>query len=466
MAVAVLAGLMTIPVGYIYDLTHERYSRYTEVVGEISSSWGTPQTVAGPVLSVPYTVRYQVSETVPLSPAELAAELAISGDRTTKEVLRTVESEHTAMVLPEELFIDGGVSTELRSRSIYSARVYTADLSVSGYFAKPDLSGLRPYVSDIHWDRAMLAVGVTGTKAIRGVVEIDINGESLKSLPGAGGLGALRTGFSCQADLSSLRVGEEIRFSFQLPLGGSERLFFAPLGVSSTFRLKSEWPHPNFMGSGLPAFREITPNGFSAEWVIPNLVRNYPQFGDADEWQEGKSRTDPWRESDAIRVGHDIEEYLVGVEFFEPIFHYSLLIRAAKYAVLFIALTFLGVVILENISKGTASASRLNISQYVVIGLGLSMFYLTLLALSEHLGFTPAYFLAAVINVVMNGGYVLAALRRRQPALLLAVVQALLYAMLFFILRLEDYSLLAGTALLLIAVIALMIVTRNMNRPA
>ena len=61
-AVAVLAGAMTIPMGFIYDLTRERYDRYVSVISEISSSWGSRQTLIGPVLCVPYTVRYQQTE--------------------------------------------------------------------------------------------------------------------------------------------------------------------------------------------------------------------------------------------------------------------------------------------------------------------------------------------------------------------------------------------------------------------
>ena len=150
------------------------------------------------------------------------------------------------------------------------------------------------------------------------------------------------------------------------------------------------------------------------------------------------------------------------MNFFEPVFHYSLLIRAAKYALLFIALTFLGVVIFENRKR---SGVRLSMLQYCVMGAGLSLFYLTLLAVSEHLGFTRAYVLAAIINVAMTGGYVLAALRAIRPAFLTAGVQGLLYALLFFTLRMEDYALLAGTTLLILAMAALMVATRDLNRP-
>jgi inner membrane protein len=345
----------------------------------------------------------------------------------------------------------------MRSRSIYSTRVYTADLSVSGSFKKVDLTGLRPHIAAIHWDRASLVVGLSATKAIRDASELELAGKKLNFQPGTGRLQVLSTGFSALNDFSQIHKDGVIPFRFQVSVGGSNGLFFTPVGIVSRFKLSSDWPHPSFGGSGLPTTREIRPNGFTAEWEIPNLVRNYPQFGDVETWLSSS-------ETRYSQQGQGLDEYVVGVNFFEPIFYYSLLLRAVKYAVLFISLTFLGVVILEHYARKRGGV-RLSMLQYCVIGIGLSLFYLTLLAVSEHLGFTWAYVLAAVVNVLMTGSYILAALRARRPALLAAGGQGLLYAMLFFILRLEDYALLAGTALLILATVALMVVTRDLNRP-
>jgi inner membrane protein len=459
LAVAVLAGFMVIPANFVHELTQERYVRYGGVIEGISSLWGTPQTLIGPVMSVPYTVRYDESESVPLTAAELAMEQARGSDRTAKEVVRTVESDRAALILPETLRTDGKVATELRSRGIYSARVYTADMTVSGLFTKPDLTGLRPNIVKIHWDRAEIAVGLSSTKAIRDISELNFAGEKRAFLPGTGGIKILPTGFSSRCDLSAFQEGKPIEFSFRVSMGGSGSLFLTPVGAVNEFTLASEWPHPNFAGSGLPSSREITPQGFSAEWKLPNLVRNYPQLDDLEAWD---TVVPPDRFTE--HRGYNLSEYVAGVEFFEPVFHYSLLIRSTKYAVLFIALTFLGVVVFEHHARGKRGA-KLSMIQYGVIGLGLSLFYLTLLALSEHIGFTGAYLSAAAINVAMTAGYVSSALKNRRPAVLTAGMQGLLYVMLFFILRMKDYALLTGSFILLAAMAALMTVTRNMNQP-
>ena len=152
-----------------------------------------------------------------------------------------------------------------------------------------------------------------------------------------------------------------------------------------------------------------------------------------------------------------------GVDLFEPIFHYSILTRAVKYAIMFIALTFLSVLIFE-IATAREGGSKLHLAQYGLIGLGLCLFYLVLLAASEQMPFHWAYILAATLNIAMIGGYVRAALKRTRPALAAAAILIALYSALFFILRMEEYSLVSGTSLLVLAMIALMHATRNLGR--
>ncbi|MDR0651713.1 MAG: inner membrane CreD family protein [Synergistaceae bacterium] len=66
---------------------------------------------------------------------------------------------------------------------------------------------------------------------------------------------------------------------------------------------------------------------------------------------------------------------------------------------------------------GRKNNAKLALTQYVIIGASLALFYLTLLAASEHMGFTAAYVAAAAVNAAMTGGYVAAAMRDRRPAI-------------------------------------------------
>jgi inner membrane protein len=101
--------------------------------------------------------------------------------------------------------------------------------------------------------------------------------------------------------------------------------------------------------------------------------------------------------------------------------------------------------------------------QYLMVGLALAMFYLLLLALSEHLAFELAYGVSAGALVLLITAYLSGALRDRRLAIGAGAGLATLYTMLYWILRSEDYSLLMG-ALLLFGILALlMLATRRVD---
>ena len=482
--VTILGLLMSTPVNIIYDLIRERTSSYREVVREISKSWGETQLLIGPVLSVPYTVKFTVKEEVPLSEAE-KKKLLLRGDtRTTKIVLREVTETQTAIILPEELTITGRLEPELRKRGIYEVRVYTADLALSGSFKKPDFKILNENAHEVHWDKATVFVNLTDTKAFRGISLLTMGQRQYNFVPGTRGSTVTPTGFSAEVDLSGPEPvvapteippdePDTIAFAFKMTVGGSQGFYLAPIGVTNHIKMASPWPHPSYSGDGLPTSRsEDNSQGFEAAWEVPNLVRNYPQFADVSVLS-GKSRPSSDNYEYDSNYGNETQkkipqrslplaEYVIGVDLFEPVFHYSILTRAVKYAMMFIALTFLSVLIFE-LSTARRGTSRLHLAQYGLIGLGLCLFYLVLLAASEHMEFLKAYCLAAGLNILMIGGYVWAALRRGRETLLVTAILTALYAALFFILSMEEYSLVSGTALLVLAMAALMHATRNLN---
>ncbi len=447
----VLALLMSLPINLIRDLIGERANAYKSVVNELSYSWGGQQLLIGPVLSIPYTIRYTVTEEEPISLAE-QVELAKVGDKRTKRtVSREVAAEKTALLLPEELYVDGTLEPQERRRGIYSVRVYTADLALSGLFKKPDFKKLDSRTAEVHWKRASILVNLSDTKAFKGISPLSLSGRDYKFVPGTQNSSILPTGFSAEVDLSG---AGGVEFNFTMSVGGSQGFYVSPIAVSSVINLKSPWPHPKYGGSGLPTRHETNDSGFKAVWEVPNLVRNYPQFADSNSFADVRQKGDV--------AGLDLSEYVIGLDFFEPVFHYSLLTRAVKYAMMFISLTFLSVLIFE-IAAGKKERAKLHLAQYGIIGLGLCLFYLVLLAVAEHLPFVFAYTLAAAANVLMIGGYVRAALKQNGEALVAAAILTALYAALFFILKMEEYALISGTALLVAATIALMYATRNLG---
>ncbi|MFB6351565.1 MAG: inner membrane CreD family protein, partial [Bradymonadaceae bacterium] len=90
LCIGVLSLVLLYPVSLIGGLVSEREQARDKVVRDISSKWGDRQTLAGPVLTVPYEVQKK------------------SGD--VSRTVRTVD----AHFLPTELIVDGSMSSKTR----------------------------------------------------------------------------------------------------------------------------------------------------------------------------------------------------------------------------------------------------------------------------------------------------------------------------------------------------------------
>lgn len=145
------------------------------------------------------------------------------------------------------------------------------------------------------------------------------------------------------------------------------------------------------------------------------------------------------------------------MELYEAATHYHLIERSVKYGILFIGLTFLAFIIFE-----LGLRARLHPVQYGLVGLAMVVFYLVLLSLSEHFSFLPSYAAASACTVLMIALYVGAALRNVREGVGVGVLLTALYTLLYAILQMEDYALLMGTALVLVMLGALMMVSRNL----
>jgi inner membrane protein len=139
---------------------------------------------------------------------------------------------------------------------------------------------------------------------------------------------------------------------------------------------------------------------------------------------------------------------------------YDLVTRAVKYGLLFIALTFLTLGLIEFVAD-----VRLSLVQFLLIGVALAMFFLILVALAEHMGFVLAYLLASSMVVVINTLYCAAILPKRSISILVGGVLSAIYGILYTILKAEDFALLGGTMLLLVALVVTMYFTRRIHVP-
>jgi inner membrane protein len=404
LAIGAIVLALQFPIGMIVGLVDERRDTRDEAVASVTQSLGTAQTIIAAVLAVPYTHQGRVE---------------------------------TAYFLPDSIRLDADVHTQLRSRGIFSVRLYSAALKVSGTFAHPDFASWS--VQDIHWAKASLLVGITDPRAIRSPVDLAWNGRPLEFATGTGGDELITSGI--HAPLPSLKEPGTHEFSFELGLGGVDNVQFVPMGSSTTINVKSKWPDPSFTGKQLPTNREVSPYGFKASWQVLALTRSFPT-----QWRKGEVRTEALTES------------AFGVDFMSAVDTYKMNERSTKYQVLFFVLTFAVFYAFEFFC-----ALRLHFMQYLLVGSALCLFYLLLLSLSEHTTFPLAYLAAAAGVVAMIGGYSWAILHAGRRALVVGGMLAGLYGFLYTLLQLSDYALLGGSIALFVILAGIMYATRRLN---
>jgi inner membrane protein len=148
-----------------------------------------------------------------------------------------------------------------------------------------------------------------------------------------------------------------------------------------------------------------------------------------------------------------------GVRLFQPSDIYTRNYRAARYGILFIAITFACFFAWEHMVPGL----RLHPMQYLMVGAALAIFYLLLLALSEHVGFGMSYAIAASALVALITSYIAGATSSRKSAAAIGTALAVSYGALYVILLSEDYALLYGSLLLFGILAALMLATRHLD---
>ena len=137
---------------------------------------------------------------------------------------------------------------------------------------------------------------------------------------------------------------------------------------------------------------------------------------------------------------------------------YQTVNRALKYSVLFIGLVFLAYFLFEVIV-----GVRVHPAQYILIGLAQSIFYLLLLAFAERIGSTAAFLMSAGATIAATAGYAGAVFGAREYILRAGVVFTLVYALLYSLMRMQDFALMIGALASFIAIAMTMYLTRNLN---
>lgn len=430
--IGLLILVLLIPLFMIQGIIEERENTRQAAESEITQMWGGRQTLGGPILAVPY--HYFREEKVLVKDS-----YKIDRIKVTKE----------AYFLPEKLAINGKIETQPRNLGIYDFTVYNTRLQLSGFFTRPDFSDFKEEGVDrtIHWDEAYLFIELPEMRAIDGPVNLVWDKQSLpfKGDRSVIGLfsGSIRRKVSFPQPGSDPAEKEKKQFDFalDLKLRGSESLWFIPLGNVTEVDLNSNWAAPGFKGNFLPWPRDYNEKGFTAHWNISAIARGFPS-----RWQV--------EEVDAQTMLNS----QFGVELVIPVASYAKVVRAVKYGILFILVTFVVFFLFEILA-----ARRIHFFQYLLVGLALCIFYLLLLSMSEHIGFMFAYLLASLGAIGLITLYSQAILHNPGKTLMVGGILSALYLYIYVILQLEDYALLIGSLGLFIILGIIMFVTRRFN---
>jgi len=405
-----LVLILLIPAGMIRNLIRERESLMQQVTEEVTSKWGNEQTLAGPFMVIPYHTM-------------------IEDDN---EIVKVKNYLH---VLPESLVINGKMHPEERYRGIYKVIVYNSGLNFSGSFVFPNFSEIDINENDILWDEVVVNAGIPDMRGINHQIVFQLGESEFIAQPGIKYSNLIQSGIN-------FNVGDiynkNLDFQFNIDLNGGKGLYFYPLGKTTKATLSSSWESPSFTGAFLPDDRNVDNTGFTADWKILQLNRNYPQA---------------WKNSEYNFNGSEF-----GVELIVPVNHYQKTMRSVKYAIMFIILTFLTFFFIELLKK-----KPVHPVQYLLVGISLIVFYSLLLSLTEHISFLWSYIIAASTIFILITFYAYSILKNIKTTAILSSILIIIYMFLYTLLQLMDYALLMGNIGLVIILAVIMYFSRKVN---
>lgn len=428
-----MVGAMTlailIPLLLIRGVIADRQRYRAQAVEEIAASVGGAQTIAGPVLVVPYSVLMD-QETTDKSGA-------------VQQVRKRVEMKW--LFFPEKLEADGDLLPETRKRGLHQVRVYQWRGELRARF-----DAAIPHETDAAAQRIVgqpyLVYGISDVRGLRGTPSLNINGTKTALSQGGDG----RSGMHAMLPPVGANGAVQLQTRLQMTLAGTETFSLLPVGRSNDMHVRSSWPHPSFRGV-LPR-HDISAQGFQAQWQIDALATDAQQ-----RWRTGDYLA-PSEASHSLDDTTPIVSDLAQISLVDPINPYMQADRATKYGLLFVLLTFIGFFMFEIVKQ-----IRVHPIQYALVGLAIAIFFLLLISLSEHIAFGLAYAIAMLACIGLIGFYLSAVLRSRARGVGFAAMLMTLYGALYGLLVLEDNALAVGSGLLFAVLAAIMIATRKLD---
>ncbi|MFT6451878.1 MAG: inner membrane protein [Halocynthiibacter sp.] len=419
---------------FVSEVVDQRRSYSRSAISSVGDEWGGPQTFTGPRLVVPVKATVPQTRRDPVLDPE--TQLPLKDEKTGEDRYKLITEMVTIdrapiYVYPSGFDVEIDTKTQIRHRGIFQVPVYQGDMKMRFDFPADQIEAEADSEEDIQWDDARIELFLTSNKALRGVANLTEGAVTLPLEP---------TTYNRDNNGIVAQIGDPRKrgaYTLELGFNGASNLSIAPVGRDTSVVIRSDWAHPSFSGAFLPDHSDVSEKGFEAVWTIPHLARNLPQISRKNN-SNGVSRV------------------AFGLDFYQPNDFYQKAYRAGRYGILFIALTFLTIVLIEGRQEKPAHPV-----QYILVGLAQTIFVLLMVAYAEQFGFGIAYAISAGATIALLTLFGFAALKLGKRALVLGMMLVVLYAVLYLILRSADYALLAGSTLAFFALAVTMFATRN-----
>lgn len=439
--VCALVLAMGIPLLLVGALMEGREQRARDVTAEIGAQAGGQQSIGGPMLVVPY--RRTVETT-----------------NATGQVQSSIERGRY-IVFAETGTAESELTIAQRRLGIYRADAYNAATNFHAEFdPAAALEGLDPgYIFD--WSQAQLVMFVGDSRTIRDAAELRfVNGDTVTLEPTSDfdfGQAAVNGEWdysasppapayrNLQAFAASSPLGDSAEpfvVDTRIVLGGAQRFSVAAFAQDTTASIRGDANATRAQGYfQTNESVELTAEGFAANWRVPFVARNMPKAANLSAFNLG-----------------EISSHDMAVSFVAADDIYQGVSRAIEYGIMFIGIVFLATLVFEAVSGRKAHAA-----QYLLVGLAQCVFYLLLLSITEIIGFTQAFLIAAAATVLLLSYYAGTSFRSAGVGFRALIGLSALYGAMYVLMTLEDFALLAGSVVAFAVIAATMIATRRID---
>jgi inner membrane protein len=421
--------LLLIPMGMVESVIFDRSHLYRQATNEITASWGKEQLLYGPILTLPFV-------------------------KTFSENGGWSYDSRFQHLRPETMTLDSHIETQIRYRGIYEVPVYIATVRFNGLFSLADVAGEEGSDAGLQLDEGVIQIPVNNSRSIKEPIGLVWDGEVIKLTPKWDKAASETVIFTAKLPAHLLSKHKDHEFEYEIKLAGSKAFSFISSAQKTDIKMNSNWASPSFFGIYLPNSRDISDDGFTVSWTINDLLADMG-----------------YSEQEMVSANWFQGQQSFGVNLIQPVDTYQVVTRAAKYAVLFISLTFLVYFFTELFSNALlhpiqylfVGVANCIFYLYLFVGVANCIFYLLLLSLAEHINFTLAYFISSTASISLISLYSRSILKSRTKATIVFVTLSGLYTYLFVTLRSEGFALLIGSIGLFLILGVAMYLTRNID---